>query len=92
MLTKLWIEGKPVAARSGKTSLVINPADGALRVASVNPAMVDSHCQQQIDGISLQQLVRLNVEQLRQLTKVALLLSTISGLTVEDDDIEPIIY
>lgn len=67
-------------------------ADGALRVATVNPAMVDGHSQQQIDGISLQQLVRLAVEQLRQTTKVALLLSAISGVVVEDDDIDPITF
>ena len=30
MLTKLWIDGKFVAARSGKTFPVINPADGSL--------------------------------------------------------------
>jgi betaine-aldehyde dehydrogenase len=29
-LFSLWIDGKPVAARSGRTSLVINPADGSI--------------------------------------------------------------
>ena len=30
MLNKLWIDGKFVAARSGRTFAVVNPADGSL--------------------------------------------------------------
>ena len=30
MLTKLWIDGKPVGASSGRTFTVVNPADGKL--------------------------------------------------------------
>jgi acyl-CoA reductase-like NAD-dependent aldehyde dehydrogenase len=39
MLTKLWIDGKPVSARSGKTYPVVNPADGSVltRVAEGGP-------------------------------------------------------
>lgn len=55
-------------------------------------AGVDSHGQQQIDGIALQQLMRLNVEQLRQLTKISLILSAMSGVYIEDDDIEPLVF
>lgn len=55
-------------------------------------AAVDSHNQMQINGIALDQLVRLSAEQLRQLTKISLILSSMSGITVEDDDIEVLTY
>lgn len=44
MLTKLWIDGKPVAARSGKTFAVMNPADGKVlaNVAEGDAADVDA--------------------------------------------------
>lgn len=43
MLTKLWIDGRPRAARSGRTFPVVNPADGRVlaRVAEGGPADVD---------------------------------------------------
>ncbi len=41
MLTKLWIGGKPVPARSGKTFEVRNPADGRLLVSVSEGAAED---------------------------------------------------
>lgn len=44
MLTKLWIDGGPVSALSGRTFEVRNPADGALlaRVSEGGPADIDA--------------------------------------------------
>jgi betaine-aldehyde dehydrogenase len=44
MLTKLWIDGGPVSALSGRTFEVRNPADGALlaKVSEGGPADVDA--------------------------------------------------
>jgi hypothetical protein len=64
------------------TSKKVNVADGA------NTAAVDLRGRLQVSDADLQVLVNLANEQLRQLTKIALLLQQMSGVFVEDDDID----
>lgn len=53
---------------------------------------VDSRGTLQIDGPGLQQIVTLLVEIHRQAVKQNRILSEVSGVTIDDSDIEPLIF
>jgi hypothetical protein len=66
----------------GSTSKKVKLADGA------NTAAVDGQRRLQVNDPDLQVLVTLQLEQLRELKKITLILSEMSGVHLNDHDID----
>lgn len=67
----------------GTTSPNVGIKDGA------NKAEVSSRRKVQVSDEDMQRLLWIAGEQLRQLTKIAAILSAMSGIVIADDEIEP---